>query len=360
MADTIFREIQEKRDIAANFATNDPILYQGQIAFLLEPDTGDPTKLQPTKFKVGNGKDPWSILNFFSLSSGQGDNNRVEQTGNTIDYVVGGVNSQIQWRDLNSESGDITITNIANIPLNQSIVIDINGLGNTHNYIINVPGTKVFSLSTFQVGKRNIMTIVSLNDTPGSELYVVNFSAVGTLAFGTAAGTVAEIGATIVGDRITEWNGSGQLISVAKATGYNKAFADDVQNLDPSATGVNMDPRGVNRMIEAKLSPAVLTDGATVTWNYGFDPSDVGALASVTLAGNRTLAISGVSAGNSGTLIVRQDATGGRTLTLPAGSLVVNGGGGAITLSSGANNVDIISFLYDGTNYYWWYGLNFT
>lgn len=107
--------------------------------------------------------------------------------------------------------------------------------------------------------------------------------------------------------------------------------------------------------VAAWIGPAfvTLTDGATITWDLGSYPTGH---AVVTLAGNRTLAISNPVAGGSGTLIVKQDATGTRTLTLPAGSKVV---GGSLTLSTAANAVDVIAFVYDGTNYWWTYGKAF-
>lgn len=101
-------------------------------------------------------------------------------------------------------------------------------------------------------------------------------------------------------------------------------------------------------------TPQTLTDGATITWTRSS-----GLNAKVTLGGNRTLAISGIVSGDYGTLQVNQDGTGSRTLALPSGSLVVGGGGGAITLSTAANSKDILTFYYDGTNYFWSYGLNF-
>lgn len=88
-----------------------------------------------------------------------------------------------------------------------------------------------------------------------------------------------------------------------------------------------------------------LTDGATITWDY-----DDGYNAKVTLGGNRTLAISNAEDGDAGTLVVKQDAQGSRTLTLPSGSLDINAG---ITLSTTANAIDILAWLYDGTNFYW-------
>ena len=68
----------------------------------------------------------------------------------------------------------------------------------------------------------------------------------------------------------------------------------------------------------------------------------------VTLTGNVTFnAFNSPAAGQSMTLIVKQDATGSRTLT---SSMLF--AGGDKTLSTAANAVDIISVFYDGTNYW--------
>lgn len=100
-----------------------------------------------------------------------------------------------------------------------------------------------------------------------------------------------------------------------------------------------------------------LTDAAIVAWAFNGAESRN---ASVTLGGNRTLSISGATNGASGTIAVTQDGTGSRTLTLPAGSKVIAGGTGAATLTTTAGATDILSFVYDGTNYFWTVGLNFT
>jgi hypothetical protein len=57
-------------------------------------------------------------------------------------------------------------------------------------------------------------------------------------------------------------------------------------------------------------------------------------------------------------LILIQDATGGRTVIWP--SEVLWPGGVAPTLSVGANDVDLIAFYWDGTNYYGTAALNFS
>ena len=98
-------------------------------------------------------------------------------------------------------------------------------------------------------------------------------------------------------------------------------------------------------------TPQTLTDAATISWV----PSQ-GLNASVTLAGNRNLSFSTAPvSGAYGTLVVKQDATGGRTLTLPSVANKVLGSTSTTTigLSSAANAIDIVNFYFDGTNYFW-------
>ena len=98
-------------------------------------------------------------------------------------------------------------------------------------------------------------------------------------------------------------------------------------------------------------APQNLTDAATISWN----PAS-GLNASVTLGDNRTLSFSTAPAsGSYGTLVVTQDATGGRTLTLPSGTNKVLGSTSTttISLSAAANAKDILNFYFDGTTYFW-------
>jgi hypothetical protein len=98
-------------------------------------------------------------------------------------------------------------------------------------------------------------------------------------------------------------------------------------------------------------APQNLTDAATISWN----PAN-GLNASVTLGGNRTLGFSTAPAsGSYGTLVITQDGTGGRTLTLPSTTNRVLGSTSTTTvaLSSAANAKDILNFYFDGTTYFW-------
>lgn len=127
------------------------------------------------------------------------------------------------------------------------------------------------------------------------------------------------------------------------------AIYDDVGNIESLVVKDGAPP----------LSPATvpLTDGATITWaTAGARQNN----ARVTLGGNRTLDVTGEVDGATGLLIVKQDGTGNRTLTLPGSSLVINGGGGAVTLSTGADELDILTWYFDGTNFYWTIGKDYS
>jgi hypothetical protein len=91
--------------------------------------------------------------------------------------------------------------------------------------------------------------------------------------------------------------------------------------------------------------------GSTINWN-----PTVGANAAITLTQNSTLSFSSTpAAGSYGTLVITQDATGSRTITLPSTANIVLGSTSTTTvaLSTTANAKDILNFYYDGTNCYW-------
>ncbi|HLO37978.1 MAG TPA: hypothetical protein VK173_05805, partial [Lacibacter sp.] len=97
-----------------------------------------------------------------------------------------------------------------------------------------------------------------------------------------------------------------------------------------------------------------LTDGATITCDMAN-----GAIATVTLGGNRTLAFSNLQSGQHVEIWFTQDGTGGRTITLPAGTKVIGGGAGAVTLTTAAGSLDILTFSYVGTTLTCNYGKNY-
>ena len=86
-------------------------------------------------------------------------------------------------------------------------------------------------------------------------------------------------------------------------------------------------------------------DGATITFNL-----TNGAIHSVTLGGNRTLAVSNPTAGQSFMVILKQDGTGSRTVTWWSGIKWIEAT--VPTLTTTLSRADIFAFFYDGTSYY--------
>lgn len=90
---------------------------------------------------------------------------------------------------------------------------------------------------------------------------------------------------------------------------------------------------------------AALTIGATTTWATGGKYVNNKIL---TLTQNTTIALTGLVNSAEGSLVVIQDATGSRTLALPAGSLPTS-----IFIQTAANSVTFLGWKYDGTRIFW-------
>lgn len=129
-----------------------------------------------------------------------------------------------------------------------------------------------------------------------------------------------------------KWKSSTGLIrTAANATSYFLFVGDENNELHEIASDPN-----------AYVVKQSLTDGATITWDLS-----KGHIAEVTLGGNRSLTVSNINRTGTAVLIVKQDATGGRTLSYS--SAIKWPGGTAPTLSTNANAVDVLTFLVDAT-----------
>jgi hypothetical protein len=110
-----------------------------------------------------------------------------------------------------------------------------------------------------------------------------------------------------------------------------------------SSTGLG----NIANVVFTKYNETVVAGGntgaATLTPNVA-----AGTIYQYTLTGNITLSsLTNAVAGSSMTLILKQDGTGGRTLT----STMIFAGG-VKTLSTAASAIDVMSVFYDGTTYY--------
>ena len=110
--------------------------------------------------------------------------------------------------------------------------------------------------------------------------------------------------------------------------------------ITPNGTGKSL----IYRPVPVETLYSIGTTSGTITPN-----AMNGSVQTLTLNGNLTWnAFTSPVAGQSITMIIKQDATGNRTLT----STGIKWAGGSKTLSTAANSIDIATVYYDGTNYW--------
>jgi len=228
--------------------------------------------------------------------------------------------------------------------------------GNVDNNIVTMTGTSAISGSTnFQYNssineiglKGGNMTIKgqSIEGWHGDIVFtndVADADDNGIAIYGGATVGIAAGAQSGSNDYAIKVNGNGISIN---ATADNYPFEINTRTTASQDVQMNSDLRLTDGKIT--IDQQVLTDASTVTWN-----ASSGSNASVTLAGNRTLAMSGWVTGDTGVLVVKQDGTGGRTFNIDLSGNTVYLGVTGYTPSPGANAKDVLGVYYDGTNYF--------
>jgi len=171
----------------------------------------------------------------------------------------------------------------------------------------------------------------------------------GVLAF-TASGTIASSGA-LAANAIVIGGGAGVAPSTTTTgTGVLTAVGNAV-----NATGGLVTVDGSATLTNKTLTNPTVTNYTETLYTANTSTAITVSLANgtvqqLTLTGNATITMPTATAGKSFVIMLKQDGTGGRTVTW---STVVWPGGTAPTITSTASKQDIFSFFSDGTN---WYG----
>ncbi len=218
-------------------------------------------------------------------------------------------------------------------------------------------------------------TVITFTDSITTGAFGRSFARAGadTLEAGTAAVIPFRAGgiggrtatARFRTDGISAWrilDGNQSILAIADAANPNKYGTFDASALDPAvhpvyyappvnatmvrenaATGVvtNISSTGVvSKDVYPKVGDFVpLSGAASVSWSLDPGVQPQKALLSLANAANQLLFINPIS-GMEGYVLARQDATGGRTLQLPAGSQ------NTVTLSTAANAEDLLHWTY--------------
>ena len=306
----------------------------------------------PTSGYLGVNAAPnsWSTATEIYLS-------RTDDNSNDLVTILSNIDSNLSndkgWIRISNGSNqaifsDFAITDITIQSGNQWYVISVNNVDGTLVALGNDVAIKVMLNKTGDLGSPGIQGAKGATGTQG----ITGTGTQGTTGFQGAKG------ATGAGTQGTTGTGT----QGATGTGtQGPAGAGDLQGNDPNnivtMTGTNAisgsakftyDGAGdVHLEGKLQIDQQTITDAVTITFN----PSN-GSNASVTLGGNRTLAMSGWETGDTGVLVVKQDSTGGRTFNIDLGGDTVYLGNTSYTASSAANAVDVLGWYYDGTKYY--------
>ena len=176
----------------------------------------------------------------------------------------------------------------------------------------------------------------------GSYAGASTITTLGTISTGTWQGTAVAVvyggtGATDAGTARTNL-GLGTAATMAGPSGTIVGTTDTQSLSNKTLTAPTV----------TDYSESVVTANTTTAYTISLTS---GTVQNLTLTGNCTFTFPTATAGKSFLLVLKQDATGSRTVTWPAA--VKWPGSTAPTITSTASKADLYAFTADGTN---WYG----
>lgn len=215
------------------------------------------------------------------------------------------------------------------------------------------PGDLVYPVNLAVIRSGGVQTVLTITSWVGGVLTVSGPASGVTDAAVSVGDVLSAIGGAYVpvraGDtvdtqgRAIESVSSGLVTSVATRTGDVTLAVGDIAGAAPTASPVLTG----YATIPAHGGPITAdTDGATITFDLSVTDWH-----SVTLGGNRTLAVANVGTGQQFSLVLVQDGTGSRTVTWFSG--IKWAGGSAPTLTTTAGKADIVTLKQYAANSYY-------
>jgi hypothetical protein len=217
-----------------------------------------------------------------------------------------------------------------------TVALSANGSSGTSGQLLTSNGTATYWSTpyTFSTGLTNTSGTITVNASYIATISANNASYLG----GTAAASYALLASPTFTGTVTTAN----TLTIGTAAYH---VANGNLGIGTSSPAATLDVVGTVNTSKANTLQQTLTDGVTISWD-----TSLGQVATVTLAGNRTMAAPTNLKVQTYILHVLQDATGSRTLTWNA--VFKWPAGVAPTLTTTANARDIFSFVSDGTNLY--------
>lgn len=283
---------------------------------------------------------------------------------------------------------EAAIDTLANLTSIQGHTITLTGAfvrSGAHSLTLTTSGVTDVTLPT----TGTLATLAGAETLTNKTLNLTNNTLSGTIAqfntalsdadFATLAGTETLTNKTLTAPKIADTgfiadeNGNEQVKFSTTASAVNEI------TIKNAATGgaPDIQATGGDTNIDLKLTPkgtgkvapqASVNFGAKTAYFTETDNGNSGTADTIdwtlsnkqksTLTGNVTFTFTAPPGPCNLVLKLVQDATGSRTVTWPA--TVKWSGGSAPTLTTTASRIDIITFYYDGTNYYGTSSLNYT
>jgi hypothetical protein len=274
-----------------------------------------------------------------------------EHPGSLIAVAEGTANADTLWLSTSNEGGTLGTTAITFVKL---VIAGELLAANNLSDLASAPTART------NLGLAAIAASASASDLTAGTVPAARMPALTGDVTSSAGSVATTIGNTVVTyakmqnvsatsrfiGRITAGAGAPEELTGTQATTLLDPFTSALKGLVPGSGG------GTAKFLRADgsftLHPAAqtLTDAATIAWDMNSGPQ---ATVTLTASGHAMGAPTNLVAG-AYILIVKQDATGSRTMTWNA--VFKWPGAVAPTLSTAVNAVDVFSFVSDGTNLY--------